>query len=173
MGETTILEIVDAHNKLVPPGEEGDILVTNFRNYTMPLIRYRIGDRGVISSEPCTCGRPYSLLKKISGRSSGCFKMRNGGVVSPAFFIHFIGVVHNDGKIKKFQIVQEDYDRIVVRIVPNGELDLNSWPNHAALTNHIKRVMGNQCQVDYSLEKKIDPTPTGKHLYTVCKINEN
>ncbi len=172
MGETTILEIVDVHNKLVPPGEEGDILVTNLWNYTMPLIRYRIGDRGVISSGSCSCGRPYSLLEKISGRSSGCFKMRNGGVVSPVFFIHFIGVVHNDGKIKKFQIVQEDYDRIVVRIVPNDVLDLNSWPGHAALTNHIKRVMGNQCQVDYSLEKKIDPTPTGKHLYTVCRIGE-
>lgn len=51
------LEIVDDENREVKPGCEGNILVTPLENYAMPLLRYRLGDRGNWCSEPCDCGQ--------------------------------------------------------------------------------------------------------------------
>src|SRR3990172_5300720 len=48
------VEIVDEYDNPVPPGVEGDILVTSLINFAMPLIRYKIGDRGVLSPDSTT-----------------------------------------------------------------------------------------------------------------------
>jgi phenylacetate-CoA ligase len=167
MGETTVVEVVDTQGIPVPAEEEGDILITNLWNYTMPLIRYRIGDRGILSEKRCSCGRPYPLLKQVTGRSSESFVLKDGTVISPAFFIHFIGVVHNDGSIAKFQVVQKAFDHVVIRLVPKADFNLQQWPNRTILMEHIHNVLGKDCRIDFSIEKDIEKTPTGKHLYTV------
>jgi phenylacetate-CoA ligase len=43
------VEIVDSEGNRVPDGTEGEILVTSLTNFAMPFVRYRIGDRGVLS----------------------------------------------------------------------------------------------------------------------------
>ena len=50
----------------VPDGEFGDIVATSLSNRAMPLVRCRIGDSGAISPEPCSCGRPYPVLRNWS-----------------------------------------------------------------------------------------------------------
>jgi len=172
MGETTLVEVVDANGVPAAAGEEGDILVTNLWNHTMPLIRYRIGDRGVRSAETCGCGRPYPLLAAVNGRCSLALRRRDG-VVSPVFFAHVMGVLHNDGSVAKFQIVQEAYDRITVRLVPRrGEFNFASWDKRELITKELQTLMGDKCEVEFKLEKEIEITPTGKHLYTICRISE-
>ena len=52
-----------------PPGEMGDIVLTCTTNRTMPLIRYRVGDRARLLPDPCSCGRPHPVLDGIEGRS--------------------------------------------------------------------------------------------------------
>ena len=115
-------------------------------------------------------GRPHPILKQVSGRSSGSFRRKDGAIISPAFFIHFIGVVHNDEEIKKFQIVQKDYDYMVLRMVPTEGFRLREWSQRDVLVEHIRNVMGQDCRVEFSVEDDIEKTPTGKHLYTVCHL---
>ena len=54
--------------KPVEPGETGDIVLTCTTNRVMPLVRYRVGDRGRLSPEPCPCGRPHPSIAGIEGR---------------------------------------------------------------------------------------------------------
>jgi phenylacetate-CoA ligase len=172
-GETCIVEVVDNNGGLVQEGEEGEVLVTSLTNFTMPLIRYQIGDRAVLGKSRCSCGRPYPMLEKIAGRSGASIATEDGGVVSPEFFIHLIGVMHNDGNIGKFQVVQEALDHLVVRLVPAPGADLTVWPHREVLVNHIRKVVGEQCRVDIRFEKDIEPTATGKHLYTINRIGQS
>ncbi|HLJ60672.1 MAG TPA: hypothetical protein VKZ50_13180 [bacterium] len=53
------------------PGDAGGerLLATHLRNRAFPLIRYEIGDIGVLDSEPCGCGRGLPTLR-ILGRAS-------------------------------------------------------------------------------------------------------
>lgn len=46
----------------------GEIIVTNFENLGTPLLRYRIGDLGIIDYRKCKCGLSYPRLF-IKGRT--------------------------------------------------------------------------------------------------------
>ncbi len=63
------VEVVDEHENLVGDGEVGELVCTGFLNRRMPLIRYRIGDRGAVSNKvTCPCGLDTSVLLKLEGR---------------------------------------------------------------------------------------------------------
>ncbi|HET7600257.1 MAG TPA: hypothetical protein VFK09_08180 [Gemmatimonadales bacterium] len=61
------VEILGAGGAALPPGEEGEIVVTVLVNRAMPLLRYRTGDRGHLVAVPCSCGTPLPLLAIASG----------------------------------------------------------------------------------------------------------
>lgn len=44
MDDLNVLEIVDEDNQPVSPGETGRVVISNLYNYTLPVIRYELGD---------------------------------------------------------------------------------------------------------------------------------
>jgi phenylacetate-CoA ligase len=148
----------------------GELLATNLWNYTMPLVRYRVGDRGIASDARCGCGRPYPMLRRIVGRSEACLRRRDGGVVLPEFFIHLIGVETNDGAVAKFQVIQDAFDHVVVRAVPAAGRERDLFARREEIAARMCRALGDACRVEFVTADEIAPTPTGKHLYTVCTI---
>lgn len=58
------LEIIDPKTgRVLPDGEEGEVVFTTLTRRGMPFIRYRTGDWSSFIPEPCKCG---SVLKRIS-----------------------------------------------------------------------------------------------------------
>src|SRR5438046_10635583 len=56
---------------------DGELIATNLGRWGMPLIRYRTGDRVVVSREPCSCGSPFlKLVGGIRGRVDEMFTVR-------------------------------------------------------------------------------------------------
>ena len=133
----------------------------------MPFIRYEIGDVAVLGPEKCKCGNVLPALKKITGRVTDRFLLENGTTVPAEFFIHLIGVVCNNGFIKKFQVIQEDYDKIKILIVPGGNMGKNEKKN---IDDKIKIVMGNDCKIVWSFVDEISKTNSGKYLYTKSMV---
>lgn len=170
VGETTVVEVVDELGRHVGAGEEGDVLVTSLWNYTMPFIRYRIGDRAVRGNDRCSCGRPYPLLARIAGRSDACLARPDGGVVVPEFFVRLLRVECGAGVVHRFQVVQEELDEVLVRIVPWVGKDSEVLSHEPEIVARIREAMGGACRVRVVLEDDIEPTPTGKHLLTVSKV---
>ena len=57
--------------------DDGELVATNLGRWGMPLIRYRTGDRVVVSREPCPCGSPFlKILGGIQGRVDDMFTVR-------------------------------------------------------------------------------------------------
>lgn len=79
--DQVLIEIVDDEYRPVPAGTR--LLVTNLFNRTQPLIRYELDDLVTASPEPCSCGRPFPLLKTIEGRSDDILELpaRDGGTI--------------------------------------------------------------------------------------------
>src|SRR3989442_13573900 len=51
-------EVVDpASGASLPPGCQGELVLTTLTKRAMPLIRYRTGDITALPLEPCRCGR--------------------------------------------------------------------------------------------------------------------
>jgi phenylacetate-CoA ligase len=110
--ENVIVEIVDDDDLPVSAGEEGRIILTNLHSHAMPFIRYDIGDYGKIFPESCSCGRQLSLLKPI-GRTYEYFINSDGSFT----YLRDFQIVFEDLPVRDFQVVQESYDEIVVKVV--------------------------------------------------------
>ena len=79
-----ILEVLDENCNPLPPGREGHLVWTGFTNMTMPLIRYRIGDKGLWEKNgECPCGRPFPLVHPTITRDSDYLMAPDGRILSP------------------------------------------------------------------------------------------
>lgn len=163
---THYVEILDKELTPVKPGEMGDIYVTLLTNYAMPLIRYKIGDTGVWGEKKCSCGRPFRLLKKVTGRTTDHFYKEDGTIIHGEYFTHCF--YHKDW-VKRFQVIQEEYGRIVCYVVLNGE---RSVEDEETILGDIKKIMGEDCFVEFKFVEEIKPSKSGKYLYTLSKIKD-
>jgi len=170
--DTNYVEVVDQDARPVGVGEEGDVLVTNLWNYTMPLIRYRLGDRAVLGRRQCDCGLPYPTLRRVAGRTSECLRAADGSVLSAASVAQLIGVVWGRGAIHRFQVVQEASDRVVVRVVPQGERTELPRSVGDAIVEALREALGERTTVEIVVQRELQPGPTGKIPYVVSRIEE-
>ena len=163
------VEILNDNLEPCGAGQMGKIYITTLNNYSMPLIRYDIGDMAVVAeNKKCSCGRSWPLIANVIGRHIEAFRTRDGRVVPGQFFIHFVGVVYNEGYIKRFQVIQKDYDKILVRVVINDEAKFNSRKQD--IVESIRKVMGEGCKVDFEYVDDIPPAKSGKYLYTLSEV---
>ncbi|HWU39807.1 MAG TPA: phenylacetate--CoA ligase, partial [Candidatus Acidoferrum sp.] len=64
-----IPEVINPNTgKPLPFGEAGELVFTTLTKEALPLIRYRTGDLGTLTEEPCRCGRSTVRLTRLSGR---------------------------------------------------------------------------------------------------------
>jgi len=164
-----LIEILDENNQPVKKNEEGKIVVTTLHNYSMPFIRYEIGDMGVLGDKICECGSSLPILKKITGRIVEHFIKENGERVPAEFFIHLFGVVCNRGNIKKFQVIQEEYKTIRILIVPVSDVREAECKD---IEDKIKVVMGKDVKIIWEIVDDITKTKSGKYFYTKSLIKK-
>jgi phenylacetate-CoA ligase len=108
-----IVEILDESDRPVPPGVAGRLVCTGLTNDAQPLIRYEIGDVGVWSDKPCSCGRnQLPVLKELVGRLEDAV-FGPDGTELVRFHGIFVGLPH----VLEAQIVQETLTLLRVRIV--------------------------------------------------------
>ncbi|BAG22120.1 MULTISPECIES: phenylacetate--CoA ligase family protein [Streptomyces] len=74
-----LVEVVDEDGVPLPDGETGHLLITAMQKFEGPLIRYRIGDIGRLTSYDCPCGIPGRVLEYL-GRSDGLLKFKSATV---------------------------------------------------------------------------------------------
>ncbi|MDQ0286099.1 phenylacetate-CoA ligase [Desulfofundulus luciae] len=76
-----IPEIIDpATGEVLPPGEEGELVITTITKEAFPLIRYRTRDITRLDTEPCPCGRTHYRIRRITGRSDDMLIIRGVNV---------------------------------------------------------------------------------------------
>ncbi|MEM5788640.1 MAG: AMP-binding protein [Syntrophobacteraceae bacterium] len=60
----------------VPPGQEGELVITTLTAEAYPLIRFRTGDITVLREAPCSCGKTSARLAPILRRTDDRFSVR-------------------------------------------------------------------------------------------------
>jgi phenylacetate-CoA ligase len=163
---THYVEVVDDEGNSLPPGEDGELAITVLTNYTMPLIRYRIGDMGIMKERPKGANHPFSMLETVTGRVTDHFRALDGDLVYPG---HLRKVLYHRDWIKKFQIRQTEIDRVVYRIVvskkqspPQSEL--------GEITSRTRDLLGKDITVEFEYPTKIETSDSGKYRCTISEV---
>ncbi len=163
MAENVHVEVERMHGGSAPGS--GNLVVTELNNLGMPIIRYRIGDVGVLSEGACSCGRGLPLLKEISGRLLDSVRTPDGKKVHGMYFEYL--PKYFIGEIRQFQIVQEDLGHIKVRVVRDLQFNESTL---LRFEGEIRKVIGQSVAVEFVVESEIPREATGKNRLVVSRI---
>jgi phenylacetate-CoA ligase len=163
--EQVELEIV-RDGEPVPPGEMGDILLTCFSNRAMPLVRYRVEDRGRLLPDPCPCGRPHPVLADIEGRSGDLLLTASGGRVHGtaalgAVLKHTSALVPPHA-LARVLFIQHDPRSWRVLVQPGPTFGDEDPPR---IIECLKETFGAECHVVVDVVPEIPREPSGKFRF--------
>jgi phenylacetate-CoA ligase len=84
--DVCLVEVVEpASGRIVPPGQTGELVLTNLERWGSPLIRYRTGDLVKADQASCDCGLPFVRLGDgILGRTDDMIHIRGNNVYPTA-----------------------------------------------------------------------------------------
>ena len=72
-----LVEVIDPESgATLGEGVEGELVFTTLLKEAMPLLRYRTGDIGSMTSEPCACGRTTARVRGLRGRRDDMITVR-------------------------------------------------------------------------------------------------
>jgi phenylacetate-CoA ligase len=163
--EELIVEIVDDAGWPLPPGEEGEIVVTNLAGPEFPFIRYRTGDRGVLNAAPCACGRALPVLGHISGRANDGLVSVGGGWVHGSAVNH---LMRDLAGLRAYRITQDTREQVQVLLSLDAALP---DATRDALGAHLRHLLGDTLRVEILTVDAIPPLPNGKFRHIICNVD--
>jgi phenylacetate-CoA ligase len=161
-----LVEVVDPESGApLAEGEEGELVFTTLAKEAMPLLRYRTGDIGSLTLEPCACGRTTARIRGLRGRRDDMVIVR-GVNVYPSNVEHVLLSVPDAAA--HYQLVVErsgPMDELTVQCEPAGP-DVDS----ASLRTTVERVLREQLGIRVRaevLERGAVPRSEGKAVRVV------
>lgn len=155
--ETLFVEVLDENNRAVPNGASGRIVITGLYNKAHPMIRYDIGDTGVLSPES-TFKKP--LLQELIGRTNDVARLPSGKTV-PGLTFYYVtkSVIEDNGNVKEFVIVQTAIDQFNITYTSERELTIEEIET---MKNALYTYLEKGLQLSFDRVAVLDRSKRGK-----------
>jgi len=163
--ENGVIEVVDGDGHKVGEGQTGEVVITDFHNYVMPLIRYRIGDLAEATYRKCPCGLELPLIKNFVGRKLEIIRTPSGHAVPGEFFLLLLDRYR---WIEKAQVLQESVNRIVLNVaVKDVPQDIEE--ERRRIKQDIRDYLGDT-EVSIVQKDSRQFLSSGKHRWVISRI---
>ena len=148
--------------------DTGELVCTGLLNLEMPLIRYRVGDRGLPApaadtktTSSCSCGRGLPLMGSIGGRTNDLLLTPDGRQV---FWLN--PVFYGLPGVRQSQIVQEKIDllRVLIATAPGYTAE-----TARTIAERLRQRMGDVRVVVDEVEV-VPRTANGKLRAVICNL---
>jgi phenylacetate-CoA ligase len=154
----------------VAPLERGEIVCTGLVNYAMPLIRYRLGDVGVLLNEQCSCGRTLPLMKTVEGRIDDFLTTLDGRVISGQIFSENYPFENWEKEgIKQFRVIQERRDKLTIKLAVREGV-FNEVPVLEKVRKKLQELFGEGMNIEFQIVDEIEKDPSGKIRIALSRV---
>jgi phenylacetate-CoA ligase len=142
-------------------GKAGRFVCTGLFNVDMPLVRYAVGDRGMVNAErSCGCGRTLPVVASLEGRTTDTLVTPDGRSV------HWVNPIFYGLPVLEGQVAQETVDRVRITVAPApGFRDA-----HVAMLVERLRIRMGDVHVDVDQVRAIPRALNGKFRAVVCNV---
>jgi phenylacetate-CoA ligase len=151
------IRIVDGEGRTLPPGESGDVVISNLTSRATVFLNYRLGDLARWLPEPCPCGRTLPLLSPVEGRTEDWLILPSGRMMHPLAATH--ALKYTPG-IWQYQVVEQTSGQFAIALIADPQAD------HQAIKERVAadfvHVLGEPVQVEIHFVEAIPRTPAGK-----------
>ncbi|WP_081208119.1 phenylacetate--CoA ligase family protein [Salegentibacter sediminis] len=155
--EDLYVEILDENNLPVPNGQEGRVVITSLYNLAHPMIRYDIGDTGILS-ERSTPKTP--ILQKLIGRTNDVARLANGKLV-PGLTFYYVTktIIEDNGNIKEFVVAQTAPDKFKIDYISEKAFTETQIER---ILRAIEKYVGEDLKVFFERKEVLDRDKSGK-----------
>lgn len=134
-------------------GEVGRIVITDFFNFSMPMIRYDTGDVGSIDY---TVTPP--VFKSIEGRKSDIIYNTKGEIVSSLIIVR----PHLCPGVIQSQLIQQDQNAYTIKLNVSEEFN-----HEQIIIEEFKKILGKDALITVKYISEIPPLASGKTRATI------
>ncbi len=138
-------------NRVCAPGETGEVLITNLKRLSQPIIRYRIGDVAKWTGKSCACGDKNPTFI-IGGRAGDDFKIGGAYIAMDVVEKSFSEYVSTHGISANYQFVLEDISDGKLKI--DLQIESSDVQDSEKLTENIRT----------NIKKNIDDIRVGEEM---------
>jgi len=165
--EFGIMQVVSADGQPVPTGEKGELIQTGLTNFSMPLIRYALGDIGYMAGDSCPCGRHLPVMGPVDGRKDDVIVTMDGRLMPRAGLDQIHELVEN---LERCQLVQERIGEVTVRVIPRPGFNA---ADEAELKGQLRKRLGAGTEIHVQLTDDLPRTARGKERFIVSSVDLN
>ncbi len=140
-------------------------IITDLDNFSMPLIKYQIGDLIIPTTEKCA-RYPLSSFESVLGRSSDVLQLKNGGrLVIPSFFGSKL--IKDFQTISAYQVERVSEDLLIVRLATSSTLSTNDIN---LINENLKAQLEGYIEWQLEVVTKIKVSKNGKHKILIDRV---
>jgi phenylacetate-CoA ligase len=164
--ESLVLEVLDEHNKPLPNGQKGKLVITSLFNTAMPFIRYEVGDIGSIDE---TTDIFHSELSSLQGRLNDTIYLPSGKTV-PAFTLYYVSrqILEETGLLKEYLIKQIRLDSFIFEIVSDKKI---GEKDQKKIIETAEKYLEKYLKIEIRQVDQIQKTDSGKHKHFISLLN--
>ena len=153
--ENLLVEIVGDDGTPCMPGAIGRVLVSSLHNFTMPLLRYEIGDYAEVGAL-CECGRGLPVIRRIVGRQRNMLRLPDGRGHWPSFPYEDLKPIAD---FRQIQIVQHQIDELEVHLAGVPPMTPET---EVLFSDKLRRLLHGQFFIRYAYPATIPSSAGGK-----------
>lgn len=155
--ETLFVEILDENNNPVPLGEKGNIIITSFYNKAHPMIRYKVGDTGILDKKSTI---KHPILQSLLGRADDLAFLPNGKTVLGHALTYITkAIIENKSEIQEFVIEQHAMQLFKILYTSKFELTQNAC---AQIKELMQEYLGCEITLNFERVSVLDRSRRGK-----------
>ncbi len=158
------LRVVDGADRDLPPGESGEVIVSNLVNRGMVLLNYRLGDIVKLQADRCDCGRSLPLLSYPEGRSDDLIELASGRILHPQAIR---SLFNEEPLIWEYQVEQVTDTHFRVALLGAPACDRQGVRQR--VVDKLASVLGGGVRVDVEFVDAIDRTLGGKFAPVISR----
>jgi phenylacetate-CoA ligase len=164
LSDAVILELVDSVGRPVPPGESGEVVITDLYSHEAPFIRYATGDLAVMASRQCPCGRALPVLETIEGRANDSIVTPDGRIINSLALIYALREIEG---IERFRICQKAVDLFHIQLVANASFPADAEDRLRRKWAHLLR---SPVQLTFEYRENLPWEGSGKFRHVVSEL---
>ena len=166
-------EIIDPESgEILPPGQKGELVLTNIVQEAIPLIRYRTRDITRLHYEPCPCGRTLVRMEKTLGRSDDMLIIK-GVNVFPTQIEEVLFQV--EGCEPHYQLIidrEGTLDTLEVHVEVNEHIFFDEMKKQRAFIEMIEKRLASNIGLHAKI-KLVEPSSIPRHEGKANRIIDN
>jgi len=148
-----LLEVLDQETlEPVAPGEVGELVITTLTKEAFPMIRYRTRDLTRLIPESCPCGRTFTRMQRIIGRTDDMLIIKGVNV----FPVQIEKVLFEiEGTEPHYQIIIErenHNDMVTVLVEVNESMFFHQMKKQRKMVDHIKARLSSELGIGVNVK---------------------